>query len=513
MAGHKKPVTSSKKKKKSKNRQKAASSAAPPTIEDILQQADLAFETSNVETALQLYQYVASQLRNQVDSNSTSENDNCNQSIISSNAVLLAKVLSKIGEAKVSMGDPETARADFVDAITTLSSVEHYIPDPTTALNNTNNTTDGINKAQYKELLSNLFLYLGQLSSDHEALDCFKKAILSLTDCLQLLEQQQQRQNSIIGGKSDHKDDFNSEVQNTIIEIRRQLCRAHVSKAELYLTDLCYEPNAEQECESSLNAALLLDDPHSSPDALQAMASLRLSQEKHRRIESISYMLDTYARMKVGCEALADLVGLSLEDEQHEQFCNNEGVAKELQEEALSAVQSLPGFEFRCQTAKLFMECSSLLQEEISNATTATNTNDSSNITPNTQMSDSKLVEQKKFCIKAAIYVLGSLLAENDEVIEIWYLLGCAFHSATPPNHDASKYYWDNTLEMLEKVKESLGGSGICGEVAMKDDQDSDDDDDDDDNIQEQMEDIEQKIKDVKQKLSEIEGYFTMDLT
>ena len=47
-------------------------------------------------------------------------------------------------------------------------------------------------------------------------------------------------------------------------DIRRQLCGAYCSVSELYLTDLCCEPNAEQNCESALQTALELDDPQSS---------------------------------------------------------------------------------------------------------------------------------------------------------------------------------------------------------------------------------------------------------
>merc|ERR1712038_476026 len=122
------------------------------------------------------------------------------------------------------------------------------------------------------------------------------------------------------------------------METRKQLCGAYCSMAELYLTDLCYEPNAEQECERSLTLALELDKLMVleqqqtvnnningsgsgsgstillTPDAVQAMANLRLCQ--NRCMEAVPYILDAYSRMKVGCEAMADLVGLGREDRQ-----------------------------------------------------------------------------------------------------------------------------------------------------------------------------------------------------
>ena len=115
-------------------------------------------------------------------------------------------------------------------------------------------------------------------------------------------------------------------------DIRRQLCGAYCSVSELYLTDLCCEPNAEQNCESALQTALELDDPQSSPDAVQAMANLRLSQNKG--VEAVSYILDAYGRVKVGCEAMADLVGLGADDGMESEAAGG-NVAKELKGETL----------------------------------------------------------------------------------------------------------------------------------------------------------------------------------
>ena len=44
---------------------------------------------------------------------------------------------------------------------------------------------------------------------------------------------------------------------------------------------------------------------------------------------------------------------------------------------------------------------------------------------------------------------MGSLLAQNDEVIEIWFLTGCAFAAKTPPLADTAKFYLERAKEML----------------------------------------------------------------
>jgi hypothetical protein len=249
--------------------------------------------------------------------------------------------------------------------------------------------------------------------------------------------------------------------------IRRQLCGAYCSVSELYMTDLCFDQNAEQNCESALNAALELDDK-SSPDVVQAMANLRLSQ--NRGFEAVSYILESYARVKVGCEAMADLVGLSADDDEDgmESEVAGENAAKELKGEALEAANSLPGFEFRCQMSKLLLECGTILEDISEDA--------------------EKRTEQKKFCIEAAIQVLGSLLAENDEVIEIWFLLGCAFTSTEPKNVDSAKHYFENSLEMLQKVKKGLEQEMPSEEISAS------------------LADVTQKISDVQQRLDSLNG-------
>lgn len=249
---------------------------------------------------------------------------------------------------------------------------------------------------------------------------------------------------------------------------RIQLCGAYCSVAELYLTDLCFEANAEHECESSLKAALELDEPTSSPDAVQAMANLRLSQ--NRGIEAVSYILEAYSRVKLGCEALADLVGLGIDNEMEGELDTDDNAkssAMELKGEALDAANALPGFEFRCQMAKLLLECAFILQDD-----------DSSSSIDN---DDHK--ERKTQCVESAIQVLGSLLAENDEVIEIWFLLGCAFSATDPKNNESSKYYFETALEMLEKLKKTLKCETQTAEIKAE------------------IADVNQKIKDVQEKL------------
>lgn len=216
---------------------------------------------------------------------------------------------------------------------------------------------------------------------------------------------------------------------------RKKLCAAHCSIAELYLTDLCEEPEAEASCEAALTAALALDDEKTNarggaplPDALQTMANFRLSQS--RVTEAVDCILKAYERMKVGCEAMSALVGLGQDGSGTGEV--EVGEAQELTD--VEATASLPEYTFRCQTAKILLECAALLEKGAHNET----------------------IER---CAEAAIQICGSLLAENDEMIEVWYFLGCAFMACTPPNPDSAHYYWETALSMLHEVKKGLEDS------------------------------------------------------
>lgn len=272
---------------------------------------------------------------------------------------------------------------------------------------------------------------------------------------------------------------------------RRQLCSAHCSVAELYLTDLCDEPNAEANCEKELESALKLDEISSKfyadtckngitdnenqltvppPDALQTMANLRMSQSRPQ--DALESIMKAYDRMKIGCEAMATLVGLGKDGEVE----TNEN-AKELLE--VNAASTLPSYEFRCQTAKLFMEIATVIDGEKKKASS-----DDDTIT--------------KTCAEVSIQILGSLMAENDEVIEVWYLLGCAFMACSPPQVESAHYYWDKCMTMLLKVKQEMKECIDDNEASGVDTE----------GIDEQIEEVKRKLEliDAKDKMVDCEG-------
>ena len=176
MAGNRRKSTSAKKKKAGRRNvqetnNNVPTNTNPPDINDVLSQADAALES--FENALQLYSYAAGVLRNffqALSSNMASSNEEKESS-----ALLLSSVLGKMAEAKVSMGDQESAQQDFLEATKLLSG-----DGPANNL---------VASAQWKEARASLYLYLGQLSNSADALEAFTRAITDLRACAALLEE------------------------------------------------------------------------------------------------------------------------------------------------------------------------------------------------------------------------------------------------------------------------------------------------------------------------------------
>jgi len=69
--------------------------------------------------------------------------------------------------------------------------------------------------------------------------------------------------------------------QNEEIELKNNIVRALVGQVEIWMDpsyDLCFDPNVEKTCEDLLSLALQTDA--GNPEALQALASVRMSQQR-----------------------------------------------------------------------------------------------------------------------------------------------------------------------------------------------------------------------------------------
>jgi tetratricopeptide (TPR) repeat protein len=444
-------------KKKSRRKDAVKIKKAPKqqvSLEEWLQTAATCMTTLDIEAAYHAYQEAESLLLSMQHQEPTSVTSSL--SLSSSLLDQLVNVSEKMGEIQVSMGDPDQARQHFAKA---LQLIEQKIQQQ----QQQRQQQSSINWSIW-ETHASLCLYIGQLSIEQQALESYLKGVSSLEKCIRLVE----TDTDVVIPSSAHTDTdtamntddaiskSSQQRQETIQQLQQKLSSAYSNMADLYLTDLCDEETAENDCQQYLEMALQLKDVDGEPmvDALQGMANLRLSQDENRRYEAVSYILRAYEKQRVGSEALAALVGLNDGGKQRKTDSSSnrssdvtvlqedleEEYAKELVE--VDAANNLPEFEFRCQTAKILLECANLLSKQ---------GKDQQHDVDTTVVST-----EETQCIDAAISVLGSLLAQNDEVVEIWYLTGCAFAAKTPPLPDAALYYLERAQEMLTDIRTTL---------------------------------------------------------
>ncbi len=98
------------------------------------------------------------------------------------------------------------------------------------------------------------WMYLGQLLAEKHSLECFERGVGLMKEKLASAATTDEEKPILI----------------------QRIVSGLVSGAELYLTDLCFEENAESMCESLLQEALSYDSNAIEP--LQSLASMRISQ-------------------------------------------------------------------------------------------------------------------------------------------------------------------------------------------------------------------------------------------
>lgn len=110
------------------------------------------------------------------------------------------------------------------------------------------------------------WMYLGQLSEGQEAVAAYSRGIAVLKG---MLAKASAEAGAGMGAES---------TSQELARLRRELSNALVSLAELYMTDLCDEPEAESQCDKYGTEALAVDS--NNPEACQMMANFRLCQKK-----------------------------------------------------------------------------------------------------------------------------------------------------------------------------------------------------------------------------------------
>ncbi|CAM9389606.1 unnamed protein product [Ectocarpus sp. 12 AP-2014] len=202
------------------------------------------------------------------------------------------------------------------------------------------------------------YLYMAQLHEGREALGHYEKGLKLL------------RKQLADGGGA-------GETKEAEAALRQRACMAYCSVAELFMTDLCFEEDAETRCQDALDGSMRFD--YGGPEPLNAVANLRLSQS---RPEEASQSAEEAFRRLALCEPP-------------------------------------PDHEFRVSLAKVLMECSSV----------------------------------NKSCSDKALQVLSGLMQEDDENVELWYLMAVAFNSLQPPDCESARAHLNTAAEMLSKIR------------------------------------------------------------
>lgn len=226
------------------------------------------------------------------------------------------------------------------------------------------------------------YLYIAQLQQGREALSSYQQALYYL---------QQLRQSS------------EDVLATTAFD--KQLVKSYCGMAELYLTDLCYDENAEHLCEESIMQALSIDPK--SIDASHALANIRLSQSRPidaaELVEGVFKIISAIREHVNSRTVLEDLRS----PETHDKVMNTHR-------------PDVPSLEICISTVKMMLECAAI----------------------------------KPSFAEDALLFSADLLNDDDENIELWYIAGIAAMSTTPPDFTVATYYFEQAKSMIESLKE-----------------------------------------------------------
>lgn len=212
-----KPRPHKKKASKSKSALRAGNSKMNEDPSKLLEHATLLLQTGQPDEALSIAQRALE---------------------LASNSPLSA--LNTVAEVYIELGEIDVAREHFMRAVEL---------DP----NGTTPESQGGG--------SEKFLWLSQLSEQGglDSVKWFEKGVSSLRHTIQQLE-----------GTND------PENLSILEEKRRKLANALCGVAEIYMTDLSWEEDAESRCEALITEALQVNP--NAPEVLQTFASIRISQ-------------------------------------------------------------------------------------------------------------------------------------------------------------------------------------------------------------------------------------------
>ncbi|KAI1616715.1 NAD-dependent histone deacetylase SIR2 [Exophiala viscosa] len=220
---------------------KSAPKKSQRSIEDLLTEAATLLEQSQPELALPLAEEALRRLETERQSKDDNDIDALLQ-LAAQGQSTLPEALAVEAEIQLALGDADSARRSFLRATQI---------DPNGAL-----------------VSAEPWLWLAQLceGGGRESISYFEKAIEVLRNEIDVLED----------------DEAKAEDQSVKVldERKAKLADALCAMAEVYMTDLSWEEDAEQHCEQFVTEAVAVCPDRMSAGVLQTLASVRISQER-----------------------------------------------------------------------------------------------------------------------------------------------------------------------------------------------------------------------------------------
>lgn len=124
------------------------------------------------------------------------------------------------------------------------------------------------------ELGTEKFFYLGQIIGGIDGIKYVDVGLTKLADQLNLIQEDQGERDFLLVQLAK----LYPTKELLISYLIKKLNQGIFAKIEIWMTDLCMEPEAEQQCDDLINHSLLLDPEN--PEALSLLASIRISQQR-----------------------------------------------------------------------------------------------------------------------------------------------------------------------------------------------------------------------------------------
>jgi tetratricopeptide (TPR) repeat protein len=218
------------------------SKPAPRPIEELLTQAAELLEQSQPDLALPLADEALRRLEAERSNATTQPSIDEQLQLTAQGKPTLPTTLALAADISLALGDGDTARKRFEDTVRL---------DPDGAL-----------------VSADPLLWLAQLSEEggQESIRFFAKGCEVLRNEIEVLQE------SIA--------EYDTEGQHVLEERQAKLADALCGMAEIYMTDLSWEDDAEARCEAYVTEAVAICPERLSAGVLQTLASVRISQEK-----------------------------------------------------------------------------------------------------------------------------------------------------------------------------------------------------------------------------------------